>query len=149
MTFHLLPIIISWSLSLGYVHEMADITGIGKNAAGPSITAIRDENGNQRFSTVSDLYLSASYGKATVYTSFESFQFWMYPERRFNFSPFRAGYTIGGKIDLTENITLDAWHKCEHPVIPDLNGKADYAYNAGQTRFAVTVKGSGTIGGGK
>lgn len=116
-----LPLVVSWFLTLGYVPEMCDGIAAMSNATTAQI-GLSFETQDARFK---------------VYTDMQNFQYAKSPT---SFSPFRIDYSIGAQFNVTNSLHLNIDHECVHPV--SSHNKLEYNYAGGITVLSLTIKGS-------
>ena len=126
-----LPLVVSWFLTLGYVPEMQDTIASMSNATTAQI-GLSFETQDNRFK---------------VYTDIQSFQYAKSPVR---FNPFRIDFSIGAQLNITDpsdavasdtmTLHLNIDHECVHPV--SSHNKLEYKYAGGITVLSLTIEGS-------
>lgn len=133
-----LPLVVSWFLTLGYVPEMQDQI----SSSDTIIYQTASETMYQATTTKIGLSFETQDARFKVYTDIQSFQYAKSPVR---FSPFRIDFSIGAQLNITDpsdamTLHLNIDHECVHPV--SSHNKLEYNYAGGITVLSLTVKGS-------
>lgn len=124
----ILPIVVSWFLTLGYVPEMHE-----------HISNPIDTNIYMKQATMAQIGLSfeTQDNRFKVYTDIKNYQ---YAKSLVSFSPFRIDYSIGAQFNVNNSLHLNIDHECMHPVMS--HSVIDYPYGSGITTLSLTLKGS-------
>ena len=133
-----LPLVVSWFLTLGYVPEMHDQIG----SSDPVVYQSASEIMHQATTAKIGLSFETQDARFKIYTDMQSFQYALSPVR---FSPFRLDFSIGAQLNITDPsdtmaLHLNIDHECVHPVAS--HNKLEYNYAGGIIVLSLTIKGS-------
>jgi len=123
-------LVLSWSLSFGYVPTMLDAVGV-KTA----------EIDKQEINTYAAIGLSlTAWDRLTLSTSINNYQTYNPDSKLFN--PFRVDYKAGIEFRILDGMTLEINHECDHTVLSSFTKPIYYPYGKSQTIMSVTFSGT-------
>lgn len=124
-------IAVSWFLTLGWVPLQEDYVGYHR--------AVLDDT---KIATVAELGLNAKFfDRLTLSGSMENYQYIGQDTNAGYFLPFRIDYKASANLKITDNVSINAYHECDHPVVTNSRDDLKSVYRSSETIISVTIRG--------